>query len=205
MRRSVKPAGANSPARGSGWACTRESYSWPSAVEGVGAACRELLLGSACPIAPNRAKRRRNSRHADERGLTYGVSQISPSFPSRDVDGSLYPWGQHEKLRHAVPGALASRRVAKSHAQPAAEPSGVPTMSVIANKRRIALRGERGCRAALDPASLLEREVEHEAEHHHGEQGEGVAELPLELRHVHEVHAVDARDQRRREQDGRPR
>src|SRR5829696_2924960 len=42
-----------------------------------------------------------------------------------------------------------------------------------------------------EPAALLERAVEEEADHRHEPEGEGVAECPVELRQVLEVHAVD--------------
>src|SRR5215210_8796843 len=62
----------------------------------------------------------------------------------------------------------------------------------------------RGVARSLQPAAALEDQVEHEGDERHQEQGEGVAEEPVQLWHVAEVHAVDRTNERRREQDGGP-
>src|SRR5215208_4163959 len=57
----------------------------------------------------------------------------------------------------------------------------------------------------LEPADTLEVAVEGEADGRHHQKRGGIAELPLQLRHVLEVHAVDPRDHRRHREDRDPR
>ncbi len=54
------------------------------------------------------------------------------------------------------------------------------------------------------PVAVAEPEVEAPGDHQHRRDGGGVAEAPTELGHVPEVHPVDARDQRGRNEDGAP-
>src|SRR5215213_3092284 len=54
------------------------------------------------------------------------------------------------------------------------------------------------------PTGALEQEVECYRHHQHQRQRERVAEQPVQLRHVVEVHPIDGANQRRGEQDRRP-
>src|SRR5215212_1816261 len=56
----------------------------------------------------------------------------------------------------------------------------------------------------LQPATTFEDQVEREGDHRHENQGEGVADKPVQLGHVAEVHPVDRPYERGREQDGGP-
>ena len=59
--------------------------------------------------------------------------------------------------------------------------------------------------ALLEPAVAPEQHPEHPAGDDHEHERERVPQRPVQLGHVVEVHAVDARDECRRERDGRPR
>src|SRR3989337_647705 len=62
----------------------------------------------------------------------------------------------------------------------------------------------RPCRCGkpkLQPASALEIEIGQYRRQHHQDERKRIAEPPIELRHVAEVHAVDRGDQRRRQKD----
>jgi hypothetical protein len=56
-----------------------------------------------------------------------------------------------------------------------------------------------------EPVPPLEDDVQTGTHHRHQEDREGIPEHPVQLRHPIEVHPIDRADQRRREQDGRPR
>src|SRR5215211_3183094 len=64
--------------------------------------------------------------------------------------------------------------------------------------------GEYWARGLLEPATVLEDQVERGRNKPHQHQRERVAQGPVQLRHVIEVHPVDGTDERRCEQDRRP-
>src|SRR5215213_710395 len=64
--------------------------------------------------------------------------------------------------------------------------------------------GKYCARSLLEPATVLEDQVQRSRDKHHQPQRERVAQDPVQLRHVIEVHPVDRTDERRGEQDRRP-
>src|SRR4051812_32892619 len=56
-----------------------------------------------------------------------------------------------------------------------------------------------------DPAATLEEEIQRDADAQHERDRVGIAELPVQLGHVVEVHAVDRSHEGGREEDRRPR
>ena len=69
-----------------------------------------------------------------------------------------------------------------------------------------ARRGRRGGapRLPLQPARALERAMQRERRQDHHRDDERIGAAPLQLGHVHEVHAVERRDERRHGDDRRP-
>src|SRR6266545_2231434 len=56
----------------------------------------------------------------------------------------------------------------------------------------------------LEPPTALKHNIERRAHGHHEREGERVAVVPMQLRHMVKIHAVDGADERGSEQDGRP-
>ena len=106
-------------------------------------------------------------------------------------------------LRVAAPAERGARR--SSHHRGGRDRAPGGGLAPQSRRRQPPRRRAESSGSLTASLALLEHDVEHDHHAEHARERERIAERPVELGHVLEVHAVDAGDQRRAEEDGAPR